>query len=296
MAGRNEIQQTIERILNLTADHINVSDGKLCFNIIGIVGSGGTHLTHVRIGGTGQQQRLRTLAGGTRIVRIGFKHLLVRGCGASVIALLCQHIRLLMLRRHLLLGAGSGSRVCRIGIRIAGIRRGTGHTGLLRGCDQIRNHRIHDLLHFLSGRQALQNRHRTAVDQREQCRRALHLERLRDRRIRRDIDTRQLNLAVQLVHGIAQLACHVEQAIIGRHPQQQQDRERGRRLHHGLERVLRGVDHITACGRSASSLPRFGLHLMLQRFKIDGSRQGNSRIKRPLTCHACLLDINNQQH
>ena len=103
MAGRNEIQQTIERILNLTADHINVSDGKLCFNIIGIVGSGGTHLTHVRIGGTGQQQRLRTLAGGTRIVRIGFKHLLVRGCGASVIALLCQHIRLLMLRRHLLL-------------------------------------------------------------------------------------------------------------------------------------------------------------------------------------------------
>ncbi len=79
MAGRNEIQQTIERILNLTADHINVSDGKLCFNIIGIVGSGGTHLTHVRIGGTGQQQRLRTLAGGTRIVRIGFKHLLVRG-------------------------------------------------------------------------------------------------------------------------------------------------------------------------------------------------------------------------
>ena len=137
MAGRNEIQQTIERILNLTADHINVSDGKLCFNIIGIVGSGGTHLTHVRIGGTGQQQRLRTLAGGTRIVRISFKHLLVRGCGASVIALLCQHIRLLMLRWHLLLGAGSGSRVCRIGIRIAGIRRGTGHTGLLRGCDQL---------------------------------------------------------------------------------------------------------------------------------------------------------------
>ena len=83
MAGRNEIQQTIERILNLTADHINVSDGKLCFNIIGIVGSGGTHLTHVRIGGTGQQQRLRTLAGGTRIVRIGFKHLLVRSCGAA---------------------------------------------------------------------------------------------------------------------------------------------------------------------------------------------------------------------
>ena len=199
-----------------------------------------------------------------------------------------------MLRRHLLLGAGGGIR--RIGIRIARIRRGTGHASLLGGGNQIRNHRVHKLLHFLSGRQALQNRHRTAVDQREQSGSTLHLERLRNRRIRRDIDTRQLNLAVQLVHGIAQLACHVEQAIIGRHPQQQQDRERGRRLHHGLERVLRGVDHITACGRSASSLPRLSLHLMLQRFKIDGSRQGNSRIKRPLTCHACLLNINNQQH
>ena len=62
MTGCDEIKQTVERILNLTADHINVGDGKLRFNIIGIVSSGGTHLTHVRIGGTGQQQRLRTLA------------------------------------------------------------------------------------------------------------------------------------------------------------------------------------------------------------------------------------------
>ena len=65
MTSCDEIKQTVERILNLTADHINVGDGKLCFNIIGIVSSGDTHLTHVRIGGTGQQQRFRTLAGGT---------------------------------------------------------------------------------------------------------------------------------------------------------------------------------------------------------------------------------------
>ena len=65
MTSCDEIKQTVERILNLTADHINVGDGKLRFNIIGIVSSGGTHLTHVRIGGTGQQQRFRTLAGGT---------------------------------------------------------------------------------------------------------------------------------------------------------------------------------------------------------------------------------------
>ena len=36
------------------------------------------------------------------------------------------------------------------------------------------------LLQFLVGRKALQNRHRTAADQREQRRRALNLERLCD--------------------------------------------------------------------------------------------------------------------
>ena len=44
-------------------------------------------------------------------------------------------------------------------------------------------------------------------------------------------------------------------------------------LHHGLERVLRGVDDISASRRSAARLPRLGLHLMLERFQINGSRQ-----------------------
>ena len=54
---------------------------------------------------------------------------------------------------------------------------------------------------------------------------------------------------------------------------EQQNRERGGGLHHGLERVLRGVDDISASRRSAARLPRLGLHLMLERFQINGSRQ-----------------------
>ena len=99
------------------------------------------------------------------------------------------------------------------------------------------------------------------------------MERLRDRRIRRDIDTRQLNLAVQLVHGIAQLACHIEQAVIGRYPQEQQDREGRRSLHHCLEGVFGGVDHVPTSGRSATRLAGLGLDLVLQRLQIDGARQ-----------------------
>jgi len=129
------------------------------------------------------------------------------------------------------------------------------------------------LLQFLVGRKALQNRHRTAADQREQRRRALNLERLCDGGIGCDVDAGQLDLAVELVHRVTQCACHGEQTVVGRHPQEQQNRERGGGLHHGLERVLRGVDDISASRRSAARLPRLGLHLMLERFQINGSRQ-----------------------
>lgn len=73
VARRHEIKQTVERVLDLPADHVDVGDGKLRVHIVRLVGGNGTHHAHVRIGGTGQQQRLRTFAGGARIVRIGFK-------------------------------------------------------------------------------------------------------------------------------------------------------------------------------------------------------------------------------
>ena len=125
-----------------------------------------------------------------------------------------------MFRRYLVLGGSGGCGIGRIGIRIARIRRGTGHTGLLGRSDQLRHHDFGDLLQLLIGRQALQNRHRTTADQCEKRRRSLHLEGLRNRRIGCDVDTGQLDLAVELVHGIAQFAGHVEQTVVGRHPQQ----------------------------------------------------------------------------
>ena len=73
VARRHEIKQTVERVLDLPADHVDVGDGKLRVHIVRLVGGSGTHHAHVRIGGTGQQQRLRTFAGGARIVRIGFQ-------------------------------------------------------------------------------------------------------------------------------------------------------------------------------------------------------------------------------
>ena len=115
-----------------------------------------------------------------------------------------------MFRRYLVLGGSGGCGIGRIGIRIARIRRGTGYTGLLGRSDQLRHHDFGDLLQLLIGRQALQNRHRTTADQCEKRRRSLHLEGLRNRRIGCDVDTGQLDLAVELVHGIAQFAGHVE--------------------------------------------------------------------------------------
>ena len=178
-----------------------------------------------------------------------------------------------MFRRHLILHTAGGCGIGRVGIRIARIRSGAGHAGLLRGGDKLRHDHVCDLLQFLVGRKALQNRHRTAADQREQRRRALNLERLCDGGIGCDVDAGQLDLAVELVHRVTQCACHGEQTVVGRHPQEQQNRERGGGLHHGLERVLRGVDDISASRRSAARLPRLGLHLMLERFQINGSRQ-----------------------
>ena len=56
MPGSHEVQQTVERILNLTADHIDIGHGKLRFHIVGAIGRGGAHITHVGGGGTRQQQ------------------------------------------------------------------------------------------------------------------------------------------------------------------------------------------------------------------------------------------------
>ena len=181
-----------------------------------------------------------------------------------------------MLRRHLLsthAGTGGTSALGGIGIRITRVRRGTVHTRLRGGLNDLRNHLVGKLLELVVTRKALQQRHRTAGNQREQCGRALHLQRLGNRRIGRDIDTGELNLAVQGVHRVAQCTGHREQAVIGRHPQEQQDREGRGSLHHCLEGVFGGVDHVPTSGRSATRLAGLGLDLMLQRLQIDGARQ-----------------------
>ena len=246
-----------------------------------MIRGGGTHLAHIGVRGTSQQQRLRTFARGQRIVRVGFQHLVVRGRGTGIIALHRQTMGLFVLRRHRLL-----RRRGLPGVRIARIRRGAGHTSLLRHLHDLRQHLIHDLLHLLIRRHPLQQRHRPPVDQREQGRRPLDAECLGHGGERGHIDAGKLQLAVHRVHRVAQGLGHREEAIVGRQPQQQQDRERGRGLHHGLERVLRGVDDVPTGRRRASRLPRFGRDLMLQRLQIHRARQGHTRIELPLlTCH-----------
>lgn len=79
--GGHEIQQTIEGVLNLAADHVDVGHGKLRIHIIRMLGGRSTHLTHVGGAGTGQQQRLRAFASRAGVVRIGFQHLSV--CAAA---------------------------------------------------------------------------------------------------------------------------------------------------------------------------------------------------------------------
>ena len=181
-----------------------------------------------------------------------------------------------MLRRHLLStrdGTGGTSALGGIGIRITRVRRGTVHTRLRGGLNDLRNHLVGKLLELVVTRKALQQRHRTAGNQREQCGHALHLQRLGNRGIGRDIDTGELNLAVQGVHRVAQCTGHREQAVIGRHPQEQQDREGRGSLHHCLEGVFGGIDHVPTSGRRAARLSGLGLDLMLQRLQIDGARQ-----------------------
>ena len=220
MACRHEVKQTVERILDLPADHIDIGHVELRFHIIRAIGGGGTHFTHVRRGGTRQQQRLGTFTRGERIVRIGFEHLRVCGRGTGIVADLRKLVRLLMLRRH----HGSGIRgtliLRTIRIRIAGVRCGSVHAGLLGHGHDLRQHLFGDLLHFLIAGQPLQQRHRAAADQGEHRRSALHLQCLGDIRIGCDVDTGHLNLPVHRVDRVGELACHREQTIIGRNPQE----------------------------------------------------------------------------
>ena len=288
MTRGHEIQQTVERVLDLPADHVDIGHGELCLHIVRAIGCGGAHIAHIGVGGTCQQQRLGTLAGGKRVVGVRFKHLRVCGGGTGIVAGLRQLVCLLMLRRH----HGCrvrGSFALRIGgIGIAGIRCGTAHTGLLGHGHDLRQHLVGDLLHLVIAGQTLQQRHRAAADQREQRGSALHLQRLGDGRVGGDIDTGQLDLAVHRVDRVGERTRHREQAIVGRNPQEQQDREGGRGLYHRLERVLGGVDHVTAGCRGAAGLAGLGLDLVLQRFQIDRPRQRNPRIELLLTCHGTL--------
>ena len=276
MPGGQKVQQTVESVLNLATNHVDISHGQLRFHIVRRCGGSGTYVTYISGPGAGQQQRLRTFAGGQCIGRVGFEHALVFGGGTGVIALLGQTMGFGMLRRHLLsthAGTGGTSALGGIGIRITRVRRGTVHTRLRGGLNDLRNHLVGKLLELVVTRKALQQWHRTAGNQREQCGRALHLQRLGNRGIGRDIDTGELNLAVQGVHRVAQRTGHREQAVIGRYPQEQQDREGRRSLHHCLEGVFGGVDHVPTSGRSATRLAGLGLDLMLQRLQIDGARQ-----------------------
>ena len=188
-------------------------------------------------------------------------------------------MRFLMLGRH---HVGTSRRTCAVTgtstvtvgrVRVAGIRRSTVHAGLRGHRNELGDDLIDDLLQLVIARQPLKNRHRAATDQREQRRCALHLERLRDRWVACDVDAGQLNLPLELVHRVAERTGHREQTVIGRDPQQQQDRERGGGLHHRLERVLGRVDDIAARGRRSPGLPRLRLHLMLQRFEIHRARE-----------------------
>ena len=175
-----------------------------------------------------------------------------------------------------------------IGIRIAGIRRSAVDAGLGSGLNNLGNHFVGELLQLIITRQALQQRHRPTGNQCEQCRRPLHLQCLCDRRISRDVNAGELNLAIETIHRIAQRASHREKTVVSGHPQQQQNRERGGGLHHRLEGVLGGVDHIATSCRCAASLSWLSLDLMLQRFQIDSTRQRYSWIELLLISHICL--------
>lgn len=50
----HKIQQAIERILNLSTDHIDIGNGQLRFNIIGRGSRGRTHLSHIGVTRSGQ--------------------------------------------------------------------------------------------------------------------------------------------------------------------------------------------------------------------------------------------------
>ena len=160
-----------------------------------------------------------------------------------------------------------------VGVLRRDVRRGTGHTGLRRDLHELREHLRGDLRHFVTLRHALQNRHRAAADQSEQRGRSLHAECLRDLGFAAHVDARELQLAVHAVDRVAEFAGHVEQAIVGRHPHEDDNRVGRRRLRHGLEIVLCHIDHIATRGRCATCLPRLRLDLMLESLEVDGPCQ-----------------------
>ena len=162
----------------------------------------------------------------------------------------------------------------------------------MRQLHDLGQHLLANLRQLLVAHQPLQQRHRATANQRDQRRRALHLQCLGNLRVRGNVDARELNLPVHRVHRIGERMSHREQSVVGGHPQEQQNREGGRGLHHRLERALRGVDDVAASRRRATGLPRFGLDLMLERLQVNGSRERHSGIERALSshiCHICLL-------
>ena len=81
MPGGQKVQQTVESVLNLATNHVDISHGQLRFHIVRRCGGSGTYVTYISGPGAGQQQRLRTFAGGQCIGRVGSEHALVFGGG-----------------------------------------------------------------------------------------------------------------------------------------------------------------------------------------------------------------------
>ncbi len=172
-----------------------------------------------------------------------------RDRGVEVVAL-DRVVRLLVQRRELGLGLRDGLRGA-LGLAVGALcRRAARHAVRLGRLEHLVEHGAH----LLDGRRALEQRHRLALEDRDDGRHALDLERGRDLRVRLGIDPGQEEAAGVLVGQRAEVGAELRVRLVRRDPQEHDDRVLRRVLDELTERLVRDVDDVPARGGRAALL------------------------------------------